>query len=462
MQQSIRRFLLVNLLLSITITTSITAVGNYFLDEKDIQSHLDAFLEQATHSFQALLTPDLSLKQIRTMQTALDHLSSYRNYEHPRIKRIGEKFQFQVWDKNGHLILRSPKAPKLPLSNGEIGFSHTNIEDVPWRVFTSTNRISGYSVVVAERNDTRDDLVRLIAKDDLYIMLLTYPILGLLIWVVVGRGLSSIHRVAEEVSHRAPNYLEPVDLHTVPVEIKGLVDELNHLLLRLQQGLEREKRFSADAAHELRTPLAALKTQAQVALQAMSEDELKNALKKVIKGVDRSTHVVEQLLTLSRLMPDANVIEDQSRINLKYIVAEELALLAPLAIKKEIELALVAPDRNYPIMGNSAALTILVKNLVDNAIRYSPKESKIHVQITQDEHTITFKVIDSGPGIAAELRSRVFERFYRVLGTKAHGSGLGLAIVQQIANLHHAQVKLGSSQELKGLEVVISFPKIIL
>ena len=459
MTPSIRRFLLINLLVSITVVTSLTAIGNYYLDQKDIQSHLDVFLVQATHSMQALLNAGVTPHQLKKMQQDLNQLVNHKTYTHSHIKPTAEKFQFQVWDNDGHLLLHSPNAPKVPFTSGTVGFSQEDIDGTPWRVFSSYHQKSGLSVLIAERSDTREELVRLMAKDDIYIVLCTYPLLGLLIWIIIGRGLSSIKRVTEEVSHRAPNYLEPVDLKTVPVEIKSLVDELNHLLLRLQQGLEREKRFSADAAHELRTPLAALKTQAQVAFQAMDHKELQNAVKKVIRGVDRSAHVVEQLLTLSRLMPDANIIEDQSQLNLRYIVTEELALLAPLAIKKDIELALVAKDRNYPILANSTAISILVKNVVDNAIRYSPSNSEVQVQLTQDRKAVTMKVIDSGPGIPAALRARVFERFYRILGTKAHGSGLGLAIVQQIANLHHAQVKLGSSTELGGLEITITFPK---
>ena len=460
MNPSIRRFLLVNILLSITFTSSLTAIGNYYLDQKDIESHLDAFLKQASYSMQALLSVDLKEQQIIAMQQALKQ-SSLKYYNQTLAnKHLGEKFQFQVWDEQGHLLLHSTNAPQEPLSNGHNGFSYAKIQNVQWRVYTNYDNKTGLSVIIAEHNEDRESLISLIAQDDFYIMLVTYPLLGLLIWFIVGRALSSIKRVAKAVSERAPNYLEPVNLHTVPIEIKGLVNEVNHLLLRLHQGLEREKRFAADAAHELRTPLAALKAQSQFALQAMDEEELSNALKKVIKGVDRSTHIVEQLLTLSRLTPETNTLQEKSQINLKYIITEELALLAPLAIKKRIELSLEAPDPNYPIMGNAAAITILVKNLIDNAIRYTPTKNYIHVQLEQDRHNITLTVIDSGPGIPAKLHSRVFERFYRILGTKVHGSGLGLAIVRQIADLHHAQVKLGTAKKLKGLEVNIVFPKV--
>ncbi len=172
-----------------------------------------------------------------------------------------------------------------------------------------------------------------VAKDDIYIMLLTFPILGILIWLVLAYGLSSLQRVATELAHRAPNYLEPVDLESVPEEIADLVDELNKLLFRLKQTLEREQRFASDAAHELRTPLAALRTQGQVAMRSSDNPEVTNALNKVMAGVERSTHVVGQLLTLSRIVP-GSPLDNQSNVDVIKIAKEIISEIIPIALEK--------------------------------------------------------------------------------------------------------------------------------
>ncbi len=461
MIKSIRKFLLLNLLLAIIITTLITALGNYYLDQKDIQRHLDSLLRQAAFSFEALLGDDLKKRDLSALQQSLNQISDERyavdqtGFYAPD---LAIKYQFQVTDNKGNLLLHSLQAPTKPLSDGKPGFSSTKKADETWRTYTKQNKGLGINVIVAERYYARRSLAHRIAQDDIYIMLLTYPIAGLLIWIIVGRGLRGIDRVAREVSHRMPNSLEPVDAATVPIEIKPLVIELNKLFLRLQQALEREKRFAGDAAHELRTPLAALKTQAQVALKTANDEERYAILSNVIAGVDRCTHVVQQLLTMSRLVPEAGILTDAIPVNLSKLASEIVAQLVPVAIEKQIDIELITNDQDYTVMGNVTALSILIRNLVDNAIRYTPNNSEIKVFVQSDGEQVKLKVIDNGPGIPAELRARVFERFFRVLGNKSPGSGLGLAIVQQIAQLHNAHVKLGPPELGHGLEVEVTFP----
>ncbi|VEH35374.1 sensory histidine kinase in two-component regulatory system with QseB [Legionella sainthelensi] len=280
MKSSIRKFLLINLLLAITITTTLTAIGNYYLDQKDIQDHLDTLMAVSALSYQALLGDDLHQRPLAKIQDALETIPQkidtfykkrFLNDEPP--ENYLDKFNFQVWTNGGKLLLHSSTAPKIPLASEIDGFSDKKISNQDWRVFTTYNDKAGIRTVLAERYDTRNELGHRIAQDDLYIMLLTFPLSGLLIWIIIGRGLDSLDKVAEEVANRAPTHLEPVDLHEVPEEIKPVIDELNKLFFRLKEGFEREKRFAADAAHELRTPLAALKTQAQVALHSNDIEE---------------------------------------------------------------------------------------------------------------------------------------------------------------------------------------------
>lgn len=465
MKGSIRKFLLINLLLTMVITTVLTALGNYYLDNKVIRNHLDLLLGQASFSFEALLGNDFHSRNLPLLQKQLDKIPVRSKNEFSKtgelsLYNLHEKYQFQVWSNSGKLLLSSAQAPTQPLSNGQEGFSNLSIHGVKWRTFTTHNAKLGIYIVLAEKFGMQVLLANNLAIDDIYIMLIIYPLAGLLIWLIVGRGLASLRRVADEVSHRVPNYLEPVNAHSVPSEIKPLVIELNKLFLRLHQALEREKRFAGDAAHELRTPLAALRTQSQVALKTADETERKKLLNNVVIAVDRCTHVVQQLLTLSRLVPESNTLADTCALDLGKLAAEIIAQLAPIALDKKIDIELINDEKNPgSIMGNITALSILIRNLVDNAIRYTPKHGKISVSIdTSYSKKVVLRVTDNGPGIPAELRARVFERFFRVLGNKSPGSGLGLAIVQQIAQLHEAQVKLGSPSSGHGLEIEVSFP----
>jgi two-component system, OmpR family, sensor histidine kinase QseC len=464
MKLSIRNFLLINLLLTITITTTFAAIGNYYLDQADIKRHLDSLLSQSTLSFEALLGDNLNERNLSHIQKSLDQIpvtaqrffekieNTYPNYDYE------DKYQFQVWNHEGKLILHSANSPTIPLSHGKIGFSDHYIDNVPWRVFSSYNSNLKINIVVAERYDIRNELAHQITKDDIIIMLITYILSGALIWIIIGRGLNTVKRVAYEVSHRAPSFLEPVELD-IPTEIKPLVDELNRLFLRLQSAFDREKRFTGDAAHELRTPLAALKTQAQIALRATDDKERLAILRNLINGVDRCAYVVQQLLTLTQLTPEATQFHELADVNLPALTEEVIAQLVPSALDKKIDISLNSKPDDIILTGNSTALSILIRNLVDNAIRYTPEGGEIQVSLDETSSAVILRVIDNGPGIPPEFRSRVFERFFRILGNKAPGSGLGLAIVQQIAKLHHAEVNLGTPENGFGLEVEVKFPK---
>ena len=452
-------------MLAITITTTLTAIGNYYLDQKDIQEHLDTLMAISALSYQALLGDDVHQRPLHKLQGSLETIPNKVEtyYQEPLLntessERYLDKFNFQVWTDGGRLLLHSANAPKIPLTSDKDGFSDKWIGPQKWRVFTTYNRKAGIRTVLAERYDTRNELGHRIAQDDLYIMLLTFPLSGLLIWIIIGRGLDSLDRVAEELANRAPSHLEAVNIKEVPEEIKPVLDELNKLFFRLKEGFEREKRFAADAAHELRTPLAALKAQAQVALNTTVIEKKNIALQKLIASVNRSTHIVQQLLTMSKLVPESGTINDLDQVNLQRITREILAMLAPAAIEKNIELEFEPDEKTPNIAGNQTALGILIRNLVDNAIRYCNENGLVMVRVYREKNEVVLEVQDNGPGIPAELQERVFERFFRILGNKGSGSGLGLAIVQQIATLHNARVSLESPKNGTGLIIKVFFP----
>ncbi|MCP3680839.1 MAG: hypothetical protein GY782_11540 [Gammaproteobacteria bacterium] len=291
------------------------------------------------------------------------------------------------------------------------------------------------TITTAEALSTRQQINRTIDWETITILLLGYPILGLLIWLIVGYALRSVKQLTRMVSKRAATEFDPIDTHNIPIEIRPLVEALSNLFERLHEAFERNQQFAADAAHELKTPLAALKTQLQVALHASNEEARQKNLEKVVIGTGRCSHIVQQLLDLSRYGPEALALEKRC-VDLTIPVQEVTAQLAPIALKKSIDIALQTSESDNDVYGNETALAILIRNLVDNAIRYTPNHGKIIVSVTTQDGQVILSIQDSGPGIALNIRDRIFERFYRVLGSKTTGSGLGLAIVKQIAELH--------------------------
>jgi two-component system sensor histidine kinase QseC len=448
MIRSIRHFLLISLLVSITIASSITAIGNYLLDKQVTQNYLDGQLIKIFSFIEILYDASKTDNNIR------QDISHYFN-KTPSFS--SKNTLFQVWGADGKLQLDSTNNAMESLLDVQSGFSDRQIQKHNWRVYAAKNDSTGTKIVVAELYDIRNKLADDITQSNAHILLVTYPLFGILVWMIIGVALRSISRVTSEISNRASNYLEPVEATNIPVEIKPLVVELNQLFIRLKLAFERNKRFAADAAHELRTPLAALKTQTQVALKADNETDRHSALLKVLLGVDRSSHMVAQLLTLSRLGQE-EALSDVRPIDLHKLASEILAYLVPVALEKRIDIELAQPPHYATVLGNDITLGILIRNIVDNAIRYTPIDGEIKVLILNEKHKIIFRVTDSGPGIPNELRERVFERFFRVLGTTAPGSGLGLAIVSQITDLHHAQIVLGTPARGVGLQFDVIFP----
>lgn len=465
MTHSIRTYLLINLLLSVTIITSLSIIGNLFLAHKDIQLQMDAELIRSTLRMRAIFSAPINKKQLPLIQEKLRHENKYLTnvkmhspLQSAAVNQAEKNLEFQIWDAKGKLILYSQNAIKTPFSDGKVGLSTSWIHNQKWHVSTAHDNENHFTIMVAERADYRQQLENRLTQDSIVVMLITYPILGFLIWAIVGRGLATLRRVANEVHQRAPGYLEPVNKDALPSEIEPLVSELNSLFSRLKAAFEREKRFTGDAAHELKTPLAALTTQTQVALRAQTETEKKEALLKVLYSVRRSSHVIQQLLTLSRMEPETG-LSDPVSVNLAKEAMEIISMLAPEAIEKNIELELIHPETDVTIKGNATMIDILLRNLLDNAIRYSPQDSFVEIEIREDKDNAILIVRDNGQGIPEKLRKRVFDRFFRVIGNNAPGSGLGLSIVQQIASLHNGKVELHTPASKKGIEFHVIFPK---
>jgi two-component system OmpR family sensor kinase len=265
------------------------------------------------------------------------------------------------------------------------------------------------------------------------------PLLGLIGWWIVGRGLTPLMTLAQTLERRAPTSLEPIELLQTPVEVRPLVNALNDLLARLGAAVDTQRRFAADAAHELRSPLAALTLQVQLAQRAESTEDRAIAFAQLEQGIRRATRLVGQLLTMARLDPEA-ASTPTADVDLAAIargVVDERRAQA-----NDAKIALTLETEEARLAGQEDALAILIANLVDNALRHTPAGGSVRVAVRRADSAVSVEVSDTGPGIPGDERSRVFDRFYRGRGAQKGGSGLGLAIVRQVAEMHSGTVEL--------------------
>jgi two-component system sensor histidine kinase QseC len=436
---SLKQRLLVLVLTAIALVWLVAAAFTYRDAREEFDEVLDGHLAQAA----ALLL----------VQTSHD-LDELETEHAPLLHKYARRVAFQIWDKEQRLRLHSANAPQQALSRQERGFSDSTIDGQRWRVFSTRDESGAYLIQVAERSDVRDELAQDIAGNLLRPLLYSLPLLAILLWVAVARGLKPLVALTRAVEQRAPENLAALDASAAPREVKPLIERLNRLFTRIAASMQKERRFTADAAHELRTPVAAIKAQAQVARAAGTEAERSHALDNAILGCDRATHLIEQLLTLARVDTLERGVTEQCQLG--KIAAEVIAVLAPAALDKGIRLELQADD-DAAVRGNPELLRVLLRNLLDNSIRHSPPGTAVQVRITHDAGSSSLAVSDNGPGIAAEEHDKVLQRFYRPVGTQADGSGLGLSIVKRIAEVHDAALLIGPGQAGRGLLVTLSF-----
>ncbi len=300
--------------------------------------------------------------------------------------------------------------------------------------------------------ELRAALAESVATHLLHPLLVAVPVLGVVIWWSVGWGLAPLRSLAAEVRTRNPEVHSPLPV-PVPEEAKPLVTALNALFQRVARLLEHERRFTADAAHELRTPLAGIRTHAQVALAARDDDERRQALTAVVAGTDRATHMVGQLLMLARL----ESVPALAAVDLDTLVARLVGEFSGQAAARGIDLGLAAADRAV-VRGEEHLLAVLIGNLIDNALRYVPAGGRVDVEVRRTPEGTELRVSDDGPGIALDERPRVFERFHRGLGTGAEGSGLGLSLVARVAAGHAAGGQVGDGLDGRGVSLRVVFP----
>jgi two-component system sensor histidine kinase QseC len=436
---SVRHRLLATLLGGVTLVWLGAAAVTAWETRAEMQELLDAHLAQSASLLVAQIGHEFE-------EVELEHAQPLHKYAH--------NVAFQIWANGKTLLLHSADAPAMRLAAKDEGFSDATVSGRNWRVFSVWDARHEYLVQVGEAADAREHLASEILKKLVQPLLISLPLLGLLIWFAVGAALKPVARVSAALARRDPQYLAPIE-GEAPKEIAPMVQRLNSLLERVQSSLEGERRFTSDAAHELRTPLAALKTQLQVAQGASDSGERDRAIGNAIEACDRATRLVEQLLTLARLEHDAWRTQGE-QIDLHRLAAQVLAEAAPLASEKQIRLSLEG-EPGLSIMGHAGLLAILIRNLVDNALRYSPPRTDVSVRTVRLPQGVLLVVSDQGPGIPAAERENALRRFHRLEGSEASGSGLGLSIVARIAQLHGARLELSDAGEEHGLSVKVCF-----
>ena len=365
----------------------------------------------------------------------------------------GLDFVIQAWTPDGRLVYESHPQIRMPATGVE-GFSDVKTQLGTWRVYATWHR--GLSIQVAQHRLARDALAFNAAWRTLVPFVVALPVMGWLIWILVGREVRVLATTAKDVAKRTPESLEPIQSKAVPDEVQPLVGALNGLMARLGEALGQQRQFIADAAHELRTPLTALRLQLQLAERAKDDASRSQAHAMLREGIIRATHVVEQLLALARADPQA-AANAMARFDLAEVARAVVDAQGPAAQARGLELALVAEG---PVEANAerGAMRTLMENLIDNAIRYTDRGT-VTVRVYPGVSGAVFEVEDMGPGIAATERERVFDRFYRSESAgEGGGSGLGLAIVRRIAERHGGKVELLDAPGGRGLLARVSIP----
>lgn len=375
----------------------------------------------------------------------------------PSLHKYAPKVAFQMFHE-GQLVMRSANAGLTPMSMTTSGFDTVRLEDgTQWRVFGTRGAERDVQVFVGEQTSSRSEILWVVLRGMLWPLGVALPLLAMAGWWAVRQGLAPVRRLSHELSQRQAQTLERVALGDMPSEMRPLIQALNDLFDRIEHMIVAERRFTADAAHELRTPIAAIRAQAQVAMGAGDDNAQRSyALQSTLAGCDRATHLVEQLLTLARLESGSSA--PANTMNLNATVRRVAADLAGAALARHQRMALDAGD-TCPISGNETLVAVLVRNLIDNAIRYTPPGGKVQISVLcESGHTI-LRVEDSGPGMTNEDAARLGERFFRVLGTNQTGSGLGWSIVKRIAQASDAQVQTSRSELLGGLAVSVTWSR---
>jgi len=462
---SIKRFFIQALVLALVLVFLVSSVVSLYGAVHEVNEIYDAELAQAARFISSLIENDADEARLEHIHRAMSAFPvALRGLSEDDFEAAAgqqghyyeQKLAFEVWSEAGELRFSSHAGP--PFAFGSVGFAEQQQQNQRWQTFMYHAAGTGLWVLTAQQLDIRRELILygVLWPEVLRLVLvtLTAVILALL---VVSKGLAPLRRLREMLSLRRPEDLAPLPQPGWPVELHPLVDTLNQLFQQVEAVRVRERRFHADAAHELRTPLAGVKVHLQNARQADCGDPIHwRGLEQAEASVDRLTRIVSQLLVLSRLEPQ-HQLQASRPVALADLLAELIGDLYLLAEQKQIRIELEGP--NVQVSGVGDLLAVLFRNLIENALRYTPEQGLVLVRTTDTGSRVEVSVEDSGPGIASEHQAKVMDRFYRLDKGCADGAGLGLSIVAELVRLHRAELTLKSSDRLGGLRAVVGFPR---
>lgn len=412
----------------------VTGIASYSRARHEAEELMDGGLAQVGHLLLAVMQDNES--QLPDLARRIAGARSERQsiYEPP--------LEFQVGRGDGTILARSLDAPELPIL-GVVGYSDIIRHKEAWRVLNLAAADGRFRVQVSQDISLRDRAALEVAGQTVAPLLVIVPLLIILVYFSVRGGLQPLDRLAGQVAARSPENLAPLSGKQVPTEARPLVGALNRLFARVDRALENERRFTADAAHELRTPLAALKAQAQVALRSRDATMRDRALQQIISGVDRASHLVEQMLRLARLDPQQR-LENPEAVSLPEMIRATVAGVNATPGGTGRRIAVTLPEGEVTVRGEPELLQVALRNLVDNALRYSQPADEVRVALERAGEQVALSVRDNGPGVAEDAVGRLGERFFRGADGSTEGSGLGLAIVARIAELHGARLNAGN------------------
>ncbi len=406
----------------------------------ELEHVLDARLQEAARMVNSLVARSAS-----ALDDAARAATEPEHYE--------RQLSCQIWSLDGKLLARSSSAPDVFLGDRAYGFSDRNINGEKWRVYTIENVVKGVRVMIGDRLGQRDQLAVDLVKGLLIPALLIFPALGVLLWLSLGRGLRPLLNMAAELTARDADDMRPTAAQNAPAELLPLAEAINDLFAKVETARRHEQEFTAFAAHELRTPLAGLKTQAQIALAAAEPEVQGRALRQILLSVDRTTRLVRQLLTLARL--DAGVEANRLETTSVGEVLEDIVKTAQ-ATATPVHVVVEAALGHFTVLTNRETLGIALRNLHENALQHSPEGGTVAWTVAPDGHGVV--VADEGPGIAPEDLPFVTQRFFRGKRQTPTGCGLGLAIVAAVLKQTGGELVLENRHESPGLRATLVFP----
>ena len=433
---SLRARLLWFLLAAIVLAAGAQALVAYRTVLKEADDIFDYHMQQMALSLRAGLPPSAAVGGIG---------SGEQNFD----------FVVQVWTADGVRIFESAEQAALP-QLAVLGFADVRARGTTYRVFSMQTR--GLVIQVAQDMAARRNMAGSLALRTIAPVALMAPLLMLIVWWVVSLSLAPVARVRTQVASRQADDLSAVSEEGLPDEVRPLVQELNLLFDRVRHAFDAQKHFVADAAHELRSPLAALKLQVQSLQRAPDAAARDLAVSRLVAGIDRATRLVEQMLALARHEASMAAGAKPQPVDLAEVARLAISDAVAAAQARGIDVGVSHADAGAVVNGQPEALRMLLRNLIDNAVKYTPEQGRVDVGIAMNGSAVELSVDDSGPGLPEEERARVLDRFYRSGEPQAPGSGLGLAIVKSIADLHGAIVVLAASPSLGGLRVLVRFP----